>query len=229
MENIISFQAETRQVSKKNNKALRHTDKVPAVIYGGQEKPLPVAVNVGDVKSILKSESGENSILRIAHDKHQIDAMIKELQYDYLADRIMHVDFIRIDLSKPIEVQVPVILVGEPIGVKLEDGLLDFNTREVTVRCLPVLIPKEIRLDISDLHTGHGLKVENLPLAEGVECLSLPHTVICSVVAKGKEEEVEAAAVVAPEATEAAAAPAEGQPAADKKSAEKKPEKKKEE
>lgn len=204
MENLITINAELRkEISKQTRKGLRAQGKIPAVIYGITAESIPIAVNLGDIKSILKSENKENSILRITQgEKSKFDAMIKAIQYDYLSDHIIHVDFIRIDLNKPVEVEVPVVLEGEPIGVKTEDGLLEFIHREILVRSLPTSIPKEIRIDISGLHIGQSIKVETLAKSDAYQVISPANTVICAVAVKAKEEVVEVAA--APEAAEGA-------------------------
>jgi large subunit ribosomal protein L25 len=155
-------------------------------------------VDLSDIKNVMKSEKKENSILRILQsNKAKFDAMIKEIQYDYLSDHIIHVDFIRIDVTKPVEVEVPVVLFGEPIGVKTEDGLLEFINREVHVRCLPTRIPKEIRIDVSSLHINQSIKVETLAKTDDYQFISPANTVICAVAVKAKEEVVEVAEEVA--------------------------------
>lgn len=213
MENIITINAEKReQISKKVSKGLRAQGKIPAVIYGITAESVPIAVSLSDVKGVLKSENKENAILRIVQgESSTFDAMIKEIQYDYLSDHIIHVDFIRIDLNKPVEVEVPVVLEGEAIGVKTEDGLLEFIHRQILVRSLPTSIPKEIRIDISGLHINQAIRLESLPKNEAYQFVSPGNTVICAVATKAKEE-----VAAAPEAAEAtaegaaAAAPAEG-------------------
>jgi len=208
MENVITINAELRkEISKQARKGLRAQGKIPAVVYGITAESVPIAVSLADIKGILKSENKENSILRITQgEKSKFDAMIKDIQYDYLSDHIIHVDFIRIDLNKPVEVEVPVVIEGEAVGVKTEDGLLEFITREVMVRSLPTSIPKEIRVDISALHIGQSIKVENLVATESYQLISPANTVICAVAAKAKEEVAEVA--------EAAEVPVEGAEAA---------------
>jgi len=208
MENVITINAELRkEISKQARKGLRAQGRIPAVVYGITAESVPIAVSLADIKGILKSENKENSILRITQgEKSKFDAMIKDIQYDYLSDHIIHVDFIRIDLNKPVEVEVPVVIEGEAVGVKTEDGLLEFITREVMVRSLPTSIPKEIRVDISALHIGQSIKVENLAATESYQLISPANTVICAVAAKAKEEVVEVA--------EAAEVPVEGAEAA---------------
>lgn len=213
MENIITINAEPRtEISKRVCKGLRAAGKVPAVVYGITAESVPIAVALADVKGILKSENKDNSILRIVQgEKATFDAMIKEIQYDYLSDHIIHVDFIRIDLNKPVEVEVPVVLEGEAVGVKTEDGLLEFIHRQVLVRSLPTSIPKEIRVDISGLHLNQAIRVADLAKSDAFQYISPAANVICAVAAKAKEEvaPVEAAAEAAP--VEGAAAPAAGE------------------
>jgi large subunit ribosomal protein L25 len=209
-------------VGKAIAKKLRQQERIPAIIYGGGRDTIPISLLLSDIKTILKSEKGENTILRIHREDIQVDAMLKEIQYDYLSDNIIHADFIRIDLEKLIEVNVPVVILGEAIGVRIEDGIFDFMTREVRVRSLPAKIPKEIQVNVSELHTGQSIRVEDLDVAEEVDFLSDPHTVICAVSAKGaiEEEEIE-------EVEEEMAEEAEGEEEAageDKEKKEEKPE-----
>ena len=214
MENVITINADLREaISKKACKSLREQGKVPAIIYGITADSVPIAVNLSDIKGIMKSEKKENTILRIMQsDKAKFDAMIKDIQYDYLSDHIIHVDFIRIDLKKMVEVEVPIILFGEAVGVKTEDGLLEFINRNVHVRCLPTQIPNDIRIDVSALHIGQSIKVETLVKTDAYQVISPANTVICAVAAKAKEEvvEVAAAAETVEGAVEGAAAAAPG-------------------
>lgn len=190
MQNIMNVNAESRQeVGKKISKKLRREGKVPAIIYGGEKESIPISLLMSDLKQILKAEMGENTILRIHRDDIKVDAMLKQIQYNYLSDSIIHVDFIRIDLTKPIEVKVPVEIIGEPIGVRLEEGIFDFVNRELKIWSIPDKIPKAIKVDVSDLHIGHSIKVDELEVAEEIEFLSDPQTVICAVSAKGMVEE----------------------------------------
>ncbi len=192
MENIMAVNAESRnEVGKQIAKKLRKNNKIPAIIYGEKKDSIPISIELKEIKKILKSAMGENTILKIKRDKIEVDAMLKEVQYDYLSDNIIHADFIRIDLKKKIDVNVPIVLLGEPIGVRIEDGILDFVNREIELRCLPTKIPNKIEIDISELHVGHSLKFDIIELEEEVELLSSPGRVICAVSQKGAIEEVE--------------------------------------
>ncbi len=191
MENVITLKADPRHdVGKKIAKQLRKQGQIPAIIYGEKKDSIPISLSLSDVKAILKSESGENTVLRIHREDVQVDAMLKEVQYDYLSDNIIHVDLLRIDLEKPVNVNVPVKVFGDPVGVKVEGGIFDFMTREIRIRCLPTQIPKEFKVDISGLRIGDSIKTEDLEVGEGVKIQSDPHTVICAVSSKAAVEEV---------------------------------------
>lgn len=219
MENVMTINAETREeVGKKIAKKLRKEGKIPAIIYGGGKETIPVSLLVDDVKGILKSEKGENTVLRIHRGDINVDAMLHDIQYDYLSDNIIHVDLMRIDLAKPVTISVPVRIAGEAIGVKVEDGIFDFITREIRIKCLVTRIPNEFALDVRQMHTGQSIKVGDLDIEEDIKLLSDPNSVVCSISAKGKVEELEE--VVEEEVEEAKAEEEEEKAAEDKKGAE---------
>jgi large subunit ribosomal protein L25 len=190
MEKYMEIKAESRkEVGKKVAKRIRKEGKVPAIIYGGERETIPITITVDALKRIMKSEKKDNTVLRIQRDEVLVDAMLKEIQYDYLSQNIIHADFIRIDINQPVTVSVPIKCVGEPIGIRIEDGIFDFVNREVKITCLPALIPTMIELDVTELHAGHSIKAEALEVDEGLTIVSDPHTVICAVTARGAAEE----------------------------------------
>jgi large subunit ribosomal protein L25 len=222
MENITNIKAESRkEVGKQIARQLRKQGKIPAIIYGGKKESIPISILLNDVRGILKADKGENTVLKIRRDDIEVDAMLKEVQYDYLSDNIIHVDFIRIDLNKAVNVSVPVTVHGDPIGVKVEDGVFDFITREIEIRCLPTKIPKEYIVDTSQLHAGHSIKTEDLDLGEDIRLMSDPHRVICAVLTKVKKEEVIEEEAVEEEGIEAPKAEAKPEEAEQKPGGEK--------
>ena len=189
MENLVNFKAESRVgVGSKIAKQIRREGKIPAIIYGDKKEPIPISIELKDVLSILKMEKKQNTILRIQRDDIQVDAMLKELQYDHLGDTLLHADFIRLDLEKEIEVSVPIKIIGESIGVRVEDGVFDFMTREVRVKALPILIPTHFEIDVTELHSGSSFKIEDLEAEENVKMVTDKQIVICAVTVKGAEE-----------------------------------------
>ncbi len=214
MENQLLIKAEIREeVGKKIAKKLRREEKIPAIIYGGDKKSEPLSIDVEDIKKVVKSEKGRNTVLKVQQGKSNVDAMVQEIQYDYLSDNIIHVDLIRIDIKKPVIVDIPIHTKGDPIGVKVEDGVFDFVNRTVSIKCLPTDIPKEIVLDIAGLHSGHSIKAQDLSLAEEIELITNPNSVICAVSSKSKSEVLEELeeGEEAEETTEAAGAETEAE------------------
>jgi large subunit ribosomal protein L25 len=187
----IVVKSEKREGLGKNAaRRLRVQGFIPAVIYGEAMESVPLVLKKKDIIRIMKLESRENTIFKVAYDSEELDAMIKELQIDPTTDELIHVDLIRINLDKPIRVTVPIVHSGEPIGVKTEGGFVDFVTREVEVECLPRDIPESIGIEISDLHIHQSFKVENMAAPAGVRVISDPGTVLVLISLPHKEEEV---------------------------------------
>jgi large subunit ribosomal protein L25 len=187
----FAIKAEKRAAFGKNaNRRLRKEGKMPAVIYGEGTVNVPLSLIKKDIITILKSESGENTIFKVTFDSQTQDAMIKELQVDPSSDELIHADLIRISMDKAVRVAVPFLLQGEPVGVKTEGGFVDFMTREVEIECLPRDIPEHIKVDISELHLHQSLKVGDVAAPEGVKFISDPGAVVALISVPHKEEEV---------------------------------------
>jgi large subunit ribosomal protein L25 len=187
----IVVKSEKRQGLGTNaSRRLRAQGFVPAVLYGESMETTPLVLNKKDIVQILRLESGENTIFKVAVEADAYDVMIKELQVDPASDELQHVDLIRISMDKPIRVTVPVIHSGEPVGVKTEGGFIDFVTREVEVECLPRDIPESIGIDISELHISQSFKVQAMAVPAGVKVLADPNTVLVLISLPHKEEEV---------------------------------------
>jgi large subunit ribosomal protein L25 len=185
----LTIKAEKREAFGKNaSRRLRRQGLVPAVLYGEGKFNVPLILGKKDVFMILKSESGENTIFKVAFDSKAQDVMIKELQTDSSTDEVLHVDLIQISMDKAIRVEVPFLLQGEPIGVKAEGGFVDFMTREVEIECLPRDIPEHIKVDINQLHLHQSLKLGDVRPPEGVRFISDPATVIILISVPHAEE-----------------------------------------
>jgi large subunit ribosomal protein L25 len=140
---------------------------------------------------ILRSDTGENTVFQVSFDSEIRDVMIKDLQKDPVTDEILHADFVHIAMDKVIRVSVPVVSVGEAVGVKAEGGFVDFITREIEVECLPKDIPEYVEIDISGLHLRQSLKAEDITLSEGVKLITSSDTILVMIEVPLKEEEIE--------------------------------------
>jgi large subunit ribosomal protein L25 len=202
----ITIKAEKRDAFGKNaSRRLRKQDRIPAILYGGKTANIPLVLDKKDIITILKSDSGENTIFKVAFDAKAQDAMFKDLQINPVTDELIHADLIHISMDKALRVNVSIELEGDPVGVKTEGGFVDFMTREVEIECLPKNIPEEIVVDISGLHLHESLKVSDIVAPEGVKLITDPATVLVLIAVPHKEEEVvkpEEEEVVAAEPTE---------------------------
>jgi len=203
----LVINGEQRNERGKNaSRRIRKTGRVPAILYGDGSAGASLTLDKKDIGKILKSESGENTIFKIAFGGGEADVMIKALQIDPVSDELLHADLIKIAMDKAIRVSVPLELLGEPIGVKTEGGFVDFMTRSVEIECLPADIPDAIEIDISALHLHQSLKIADVVPPAGVKLLGEPNAVVV-LIQMPHEEKVEV------KVEEEGAVAAEGAPA----------------
>jgi len=202
---IVSTVPREGKFNKNAARRVRAKGKIPAVVYGAAEPAVAVEVDPKQIQKILHSESGHNSIFDLALPSATAKVMIVDWQYEPIKGKLIHIDFKRIALDKPIRVEVPIQLVGVPVGVKTQGGILDQMLREVEIECLPTDIPSNISLDVTELAFGMVLRVSNLPHAGKLKFLTPEDTPVAHITSV--KEEVAPAADA--EAAAAAAAPAE--------------------
>ena len=187
---------------------LRRRGLVPGIVYGGKGENLAVAVDPKALQRVLRSEAGRNAILKLSIADHgSSNAILKNWQVDPVKESFLHADFYRIAMDVAIRVTVPIHVVGEARGVKVDAGILELVIREIEVECLPGDIPERIAVDVSDLGINQSLRVSDVPIPAKVKVLQAADQVVVHVVAV-KEEEAAPAAAAAPAAEGEAAAPA---------------------
>jgi large subunit ribosomal protein L25 len=189
---------------------LRAAGRIPAVLYGArrdgtQADAVPVAVDPKAVLKILHSDSGVNTLINLTLDGGQARVMVKEYQLDPITHALLHADFYQLAMDKAITVSVPIQLKGEPQGVKLQGGIVDFVSRDIEVECLPTDIPESIVVDISELMLNQAIRVRDLAQGPKWKAITDAETMIVHVVAIKAEEPAPAEAAAAT----ATAAPAE--------------------
>jgi large subunit ribosomal protein L25 len=229
---IVVEAAPRAQRGKNEARRLRMTGKVPAVLYGGKGEAISLSVNAKQLGSILRSETGHNTLFQVdLAGKHE-PAIVKDWLVDPVTGNLLHVDLLRIAMDVRMRVKVPVHTFGEPSGVKVEGGVFEIVTREVEVECLPADIPTEFKVDVSGLMLGKQLRASELPIdTSKIKLISDPERVLAHVVALKVEEEkpvevvaTDAAAPAEPEVIKKGKKEVEGEEGAE---AEVKPEKKK--
>ena len=196
----------------------RAAGRIPAVLYGHGQEPVPVTIQAREFDLALRGHRGGNPIVNLAVGGGEYTALIRAVQYDPLTHDVLHLDFQHISLTETIEVKVAVHLTGLPLGVKDGGGILETILREIEVRCLPTAIPTAIEVDVSHLNIGDSVHVREVTvpnvtiLNDGDETIAtvVPPTVMeekpaeavvaeaapsePEVIAKGKKEEGEATA-----------------------------------
>ena len=188
----FKIKGEKREVFGKNaSRRLRRSGMVPVILYGAKDVNVPLTIKKTDFFQILKMETGENTVFEVSFNSETKNAMIKELQKNPVTDEIIHVDLIRITMDKAIRVSVPVVTVGDSIGVKTEGGFVDYINREIEIECLPKDIPEHIEIDISNLHLRQSFKVGEVVVPDEVKLVNDPEDILIHIEVPAKEEEIE--------------------------------------
>ena len=217
----VKLKAEARSdVGRSAVRKLRARGFVPAVIYGGNNKPQPLQVLARDINAMMSQASGENVLveLEIGGDEQSRTALVQEVQHSPVGGEIRHLDFQAISMDQKIQAEVPLEPLGTAVGVKTFGGLLEQSLRALAIECLPGDLPDLITVDVSELNIGDSIHVRDIQLPQGVTPKVQLDLTAFSVVAPVVEEEPVAAeaeaAVTEPEVItekkegEAAAAPA---------------------
>ena len=200
----VKLKAEARpDVGRSAVRKLRARGFIPAVIYGGNDKPQPLQVSARDINAMMSQASGENVLvdLEIGGEGQSRTALVQEIQHSPVGGEIRHVDFHAISMDQMIEADVPLEAIGTAVGVKTFGGLLEQSLRALAIECLPSDLPDRITVDVSQLNIGDAIHVRDIQLPQGVTPKVQLDLTAFSVLAPAVEEEP-----VAPEAEAAAAA-----------------------
>ncbi len=189
------------RVGKGVARKLRRQGKIPGIVYGPGQSPVPIALDPRYVVSLLERGAAENTLLELdAGNGQKFLCLLKDYQLEPVYDRIIHVDFYAIKTGVMLTLRVPLRIVGEAPGVKA-GGILEFLIREIAVECLPKDIPEFIPVDISHLGIGDFIQVKDLSLPEGVRAVEDPDEVVVTIAEpeEYQEEEEVPALVETPE------------------------------
>jgi large subunit ribosomal protein L25 len=192
----------------------RAAGKVPGVVYGTGMDPVAIEVDRREFVAALKTDAGMNVLLGLDLDGESIVTLARELQRDPVRGTLLHADFVKLDLTQEVEVEVPVHLVGEAEGVK-EGGVLEQPLFNVHVRCLPTEVPESVEADVSALNIGDSLRVADLAEGRGFAILNDPDSPVVTIAAPISEEELEAMEAAAGVTTEEPEEAVEGEPGAE--------------
>jgi len=167
----ITLPAHTgRPTGSRPSNRLRAEGKVPATVYGLGGDAVTVAVDWRDLRHALTTEAGMNALINLQIDGHASElTIVKELQRHPIKRSVLHIDFLRVSRDVAIEVEVPIVLVGEAEQVTRDGGTVDQALFHLTISAKPGSIPNELSVDISGLTIGDAVRVGDLVLPDGVE------------------------------------------------------------
>ena len=189
----ITVRATLREGRGKNDaRRTRREGQVPVTVYGGEGGTVAAVAPLKDLAAILRSDTGRNTIFTLeVEGLGPSEVMFHDRQIDPIRGRLIHADFRRLVSGEKIEVTVPLHLIGEPVGVREQQGVLEQILRAIELRCDPRDIPDAIDVDVSQLGVHDVLHISDIPANEKIEILASPETVIATV-GFVKEEVVEA-------------------------------------
>ena len=180
--------SERTETGTKGSKALRLEGSIPGVLYYSGEKNVNITVD----KSVLfhAMQSGQR-IFEIDQDGGSQYTMIKELQYHPVTDAIIHIDLMRVRRSEKMTISVPLVLIGEAIGIK-EGGVLSQSMTQIEISCFPTDVPEHIEIDIEDLEINSAKSVADIKIDnEDIEIVSNTNLNVVSITPPAAEEEPE--------------------------------------
>jgi len=179
-----SLSAETRtETGKGVARKLRAAGRVPGVIYGHSREPQSLSINARDLDKLLSTIAAGSTVVELSLGNATTNTLIREVQRHPFKKQILHVDFMELVAGEKVIVDLPLVFVGIPEGVRTGGGLLEQMLHSVEVNVDPSSIPNHIDVDVSELVMGHSLHVRDLKLPEGVEVLSDEDATVCAVIA----------------------------------------------
>ena len=167
----------------RSSQKLRKAGQVPAVLSHKSDKPIHMSVSDHDFQGILDRGG------RIVELEGSGKAFIKEVQWDHLGDKILHVDFTKVAVDEKLQMDVELVLKGTPVGVSQDGGTLDQFVKELKVECLPTAIPEKIEVDVTEVKLNSPLHLSDIPPMDGVSFLQEGELVLANVT-EHREEEV---------------------------------------
>lgn len=173
---------------------LRKGGAIPAVIYGYKLDSTPISISAKEFKKSIQ-KNGQNSVFSLDLEGKKVNVVVSEVQQCSLKDEVNHVDFLAINMAEELEVDVPIKLIGQSVGVS-EGGILMQPNLELKVKVKPAELPDSIEVDISSLKVGESLTVAEIRHQTPVEIISEDDYLLVTIVAPVSAEQEEASASV---------------------------------
>ena len=188
MEKVIIEANERKTINKRSRNSLRNEGRVPGVLYGSRMEPIPIDVTRLVINPLVFT--AKTNLISLKLDGHEeYECVIKDVQFDPVTDEVLHFDLIGLTRGEKIQLEVPLKLLGNAVGVK-EGGLLQESMHKLSIECLPKDIPQSLELEVTELNIGDSIHVSDLNF-ENITILNPENTIVVSVVLPKVEIEVE--------------------------------------
>ena len=172
------IEAKKRDLKGKKVNNLRKEGKIPGVIYGKEFDSTPILLDEISLNRVINTAEYESRLYELVIDGKSTETIIKKVKFDTYKKRVIHIDFYAIQRGQKIEVNIPIILTGEAIGIS-QGGLVSQYLKDLRIKCLPKEIPEHFVIDITDLNLEEYAKVKDLNIDNKFEVLnSLDETVV---------------------------------------------------
>jgi large subunit ribosomal protein L25 len=191
MEKVVIEAQKRDKIDKASRSALRKEGKVPAIFYSKHHEPLPVQFSERAIHPLVYTS--KTSLITLNVDgKEELDCIIKDVQFDPVSEKIVHIDLLGLKKGEKIQIEVPIQLVGNAIGIK-EGGILQHTLHKIEIECLPIDIPEHLEIDVTELKLGHAIHAGDLKYDNFI-VLNSPESIIASVTHPKVEKTAEPAA-----------------------------------
>jgi large subunit ribosomal protein L25 len=191
MEKVLIEAQKRSKIDKASRSALRKEGKVPAIFYSKHHQPLAVQISERAIHPLVFT--AKTHLITLNIEGHEtLDCIIKDVQFDPTTEQIVHIDLLGLKKDEKIEIEVPVQLLGSPIGIK-EGGVLQHTLHKVQIECLPADIPEHIEIDVTNLKLGHAIHISDLKYTN-ITFINNPESIVASVTHPKVEKEVTPAA-----------------------------------
>lgn len=191
MEKVLINAQKRTKIDKAARSLLRREGKVPAIFYSKNHEPLPVEMSERSIHPLVFTSKTHLITLKV--DGHEeLECIIKDVQFDPVTDKIVHLDLLGLQKGEKIQLEIPVQLIGSAIGIK-EGGVLQHTLHKLSIECLPSDIPEHIEIDVTNVKLGQAIHVSDLSSDKYV-VLNTADSIIASVTHPKVEKEAAPAA-----------------------------------
>ena len=193
MSELLLTASTGREQGTRPSRRLRREGRVPAVVYGLGQDPVQVSVAWPELRLALTTDAGMNALITLDIEGDKQLSIVKDLQRHPVRRDVLHIDFLRVDPDAEIDVEVPVVLVGEAKNVTQKSGMVDHVMHSIMVHAKITAIPDQFTVDITELDVGESIRVEHLDLPEGVRPAGDPEAAIAvGVITRSTMESIRA-------------------------------------